>query len=83
MTFFLFTLAFWRAAGERAAKTAAQVVLTAYFGGDVLFNIWTADWASLGGLALGGAFFSVLTSIATAATTDGGPSLGNVEKLPG
>lgn len=77
----MFTLTFWKAALERALKTAAQVLLSVYFVGDVALNAFQADWGNMLGLALGGVVFSILTSVATGVLTDGGPSLGNVEKL--
>jgi hypothetical protein len=77
----MFTLLFWKAATERAAKTAAQTVLTAYFVGDVALNALQADWVNMGGFALGGAVFSYLTSIASGAA-DGNPSATNSETTP-
>jgi len=76
----MFTLVFWRAVFERGVKTAAQAVVLA-IAGDVAFNALTADWLTLAGFAAGGFVVSVLTSIASAALTDGNPSLGNVEVL--
>ena len=70
----IWTKAFWKAASERAIKTAAQSGLLV-IGADQL-NILTLDWVNLGGFAAGGALISVLTSIASAAATDGSPSLG-------
>jgi len=60
----VFTKAFWRQAFERAAKSAAQALLI-YFGGDVLFSVWSADWLAAGGIAVGAAVLSLLTSIVT------------------
>jgi hypothetical protein len=77
----MFTLLFWRAAFERAIKSAAQFVILAYFGGDVLFNVFEADWLNMAGVALGAILLSILTSLSSAALTDGNPSLGNAEVL--
>jgi hypothetical protein len=77
----MFTLAFWKAASERAAKTAAQSALTVYFVGDVALNAFQADWGNMAGIGLGGAAFSVLTSIASG-FADGNPSATNSETVP-
>jgi hypothetical protein len=77
----MFTLAFWKAAGERAIKSAAQFVILAYFGGDVIFNVFQADFINMGGVAAGAVLLSVLTSLASAGMTDGSPSLTHVEVL--
>jgi hypothetical protein len=77
----MWTLAFWKAATERAIKSAAQFVILAYFGGDVLFNVFQADWANMAGVAAGAMLLSYLTSLASAGLTDGSPSLTHVEVL--
>lgn len=77
----MFTLLFWRAAGERAIKSAAQFVVLAYFGGDVVFNVFQADFVNMAGVAAGAVLLSVLTSLASAAATDGSPSLSHAEVL--
>ncbi len=86
----MFTLAFWKAATERALKSGAQFVLvTIGFGlvagtqtsetADVL-NAFTLNYVTLGGVFLGGAIVSYLTSIVSDAATGGtGPSLTRVE----
>ena len=74
----MFTLTFWKAATERAVKTAAQTVLTTYFVGDVALNALQADWLNMGGIALGGVVASYLFSLASAAQ-DGNPSATNAE----
>lgn len=76
----MFTVTFWKAAAERAIKTGAQSVLTVYFVGDVALNAFEADWFNMGGIGLGGAALSVLTSLASAAR-DGNPSLTNAETV--
>ncbi|MHA6626898.1 holin [Pseudonocardia sichuanensis] len=63
--------AFWTATTERAVKTAAQSVLTVWGVGDVALNALTLDWPLAGGVALGGAIASLLTSIVSAGV---GPS---------
>jgi hypothetical protein len=62
----MFTKLFWEKAAERAAKTAAQAAILV-FGADQV-NALTADWADIGGFALGGAVLSLLTSIITSGT---------------
>ena len=74
----MFTLAFWKAAAERAVKTGAQAVLTVYFVGDVALNAFEADWGNMAGIGLGGVVFSLLTSLVSGAR-DGNPSATNAE----
>ena len=76
----MFTLAFWKAATERAVKTGAQSVLTVYFVGDVALNAFQADWVNMAGVGLGGVALSYLTSLASAAR-DGNPSATNAETV--
>lgn len=76
----MFTITFWRAAAERAIKTGAQSVLTVYFVGDVALNAFEADWVNMGGIGLGGAALSVLTSLASG-LRDGNPSATNAETV--
>ena len=76
----MLTKAFWRAAAERAIKTAAQTVLTMYFVGDVAFNAIEADWLTIGSFAAGGAIFSILTSLVSG-SQDGNPSATNAETV--
>ena len=61
----MFTARFWKQAAERAAKSAAQGLIV-YWGGDQVFNAWSADWPAAGGIALGAAVLSVLTSVVSA-----------------
>lgn len=67
--------AFWKAALERAAKSAAQGLV----GMLVLdgTNVLHADWKVAGGIALGAAVLSLLTSIVSSpfGATPGSPSL--------
>lgn len=60
----MFDLFFWRAASERAIKTAAQSLLLA-IGASEGFNLFSLDWRNALGLAAGGFILSVLTSIAS------------------
>lgn len=78
----MFTLTFWKAATERAIKTGAQSVLTAYFVGDVALNALQADWANMAGIGAGGVVLSYLTSLASA-VGDGNPSAINAEVTKG
>lgn len=72
----IFTLAFWKAATERAAKTAAQAALLQLVIGDG-FNAFDADWSTAGGFALGGLVSSYLFSVASGVVGNDGPSLAN------
>lgn len=69
----MFTLAFWKAAAERAAKTAGQVGLLV--AGADLVNALDFDWLRLLGFMLGGAVLSLITSLASAKVGYAGPSL--------
>lgn len=62
----MFTVKFWKAAAERAFKSAAQALLV-YWGGDTVFNAWGADWGVAGGIASGAVVLSLLTSIVSLA----------------
>jgi hypothetical protein len=77
----MFTLAFWKAATERATKTAAQAAILQLVVGDG-FNAFDADWATAGGFALGGLVLSYLTSLASGAVGNDGPSLANETVKP-
>jgi hypothetical protein len=61
----MFTATFWKDAFERAVKTAAQAVIL-FLGADVALDAVSADWASAGSFALGGAVLSLLTSVVSA-----------------
>lgn len=61
----MFEWSFWRQALERAIKSAAQAVVLGLGLAEGL-DLFTLDWALVGGLALGGAFLSVLTSVISA-----------------
>lgn len=76
----IFTMAFVKAAGERAVKTFAQAeaALLVADGTGVL----DTDWASSLSAAGMAAVISILTSIASDAATGEGPSLTNAEVLP-
>lgn len=78
----MFTKLFWRAAAERAVKSAAQGVILLGIGSTTV-NALKFDWATAGGSALGMAALSILTSLASSAVTDkSGPSLTDAEVLP-
>lgn len=70
----IFTRAFILAATERAAKTAAQVVVATYFASQV-GSVIDIGWAGIGSLAAYGFVASLLTSIASAPVSADGPSL--------
>ena len=76
----MFRRAFWQAAAERAAKTAAQSALLV-IGADQL-NALQADWENVAGFALGGFVLSLLTSVASARVGGVGPSLANEVTSP-
>ena len=74
----MFTLAFIKAAAERALKTAAQTAI-ATIGTTAAFN--EVRWPVIGMVVLLATVLSVLMSIASAASTDGSPSLSGAETL--
>lgn len=59
---------FWKFTLERAIKSAAQTGII-FIGAEQL-NVVAFDWLTLGGFVLGGAFLSVLTSVASAPVGD-------------
>lgn len=63
-----YTKQFWKYATERAVKSLGQGALL-YIGAEQL-NVLDFDWATFGGFAIGAAFLSVLTSIASAPVGD-------------
>lgn len=76
----MFTLAFWKAAVERAVKSAAQTLVLLIGTGAV--GITALNWPELLGLTATAALLSVLTSIVSGAS-DGNPSATNAETTPG
>ena len=58
----IMTVAFWKSAGERAIKTAAQAAI-AIIGADQFVSAMDVNWAEVGGVALLAGILSVLTSI--------------------
>jgi hypothetical protein len=62
----MFTKLFWLDATERAIKTAAQAGLLSV-GASEAFNLFTLDVRTFAGFMLGGAFLSLLSSVASAA----------------
>jgi predicted transporter len=58
----IMTVAFWKSAGERAIKTAAQAAI-AILGADQFVSAMDVNWAEVGGVALLAGILSVLTSI--------------------
>jgi hypothetical protein len=61
----MFTTTFVKQTIERALKTAAQTLILAV-GAAQGFDLFTADWRTLGASSLAGFILSVLTSIASA-----------------
>ncbi|MFV8169807.1 holin [Mycolicibacterium peregrinum] len=66
----IYTIQFWKDAGERALKSAAQGAILALGGGAT--NVLALDWLTLAGAAGGGALLSLLTSIASAGVANKG-----------
>lgn len=57
---------FWAETFERAVKTAIQMPLGAWVGGDMVMNVFEMDWSKVLGLAITGFILSVATSIVSA-----------------
>lgn len=76
----IYTKAFWRAAAERATKSAAYSASATLIasGAGIIDAAWL-DCLSVSGMA---AVLSLLGSIASDAATGDGPSLTNAEILP-
>jgi hypothetical protein len=78
----MFTFEFWKAATERAVKTAAQSLILVWPVADGALNLWQIDPAEAVGIAVGGALLSLLTSLASGRVGDrGSPSLSRSEVL--
>ena len=71
----MFTKKFWIEASERALKTFAQFILV--LGAAGTLNVFTVDWKTNIGLALGGALLSYASSLVSAniGPDKGSPSL--------
>jgi hypothetical protein len=65
----MWTRRFWLDAAERMAKSAAQAVAVTLTGDHVL-NAWDANWRLLGGVALGAALASLVSSLASSRVGD-------------
>lgn len=61
----MFTISWLRDTGERAARSAAQAIILA-LGAAEGFDLFTADWRNVAGIAAGAAVLSVLTAIVAA-----------------
>ena len=72
------TLAFWKAATERAVKTFAQALVALIVVGTSVFD---QTWLEAVGVALTAAVVSVLTSVGSGAVTGGEPSLTRTEHV--
>lgn len=60
----MFTRTFWKKTLERATKSAAQAGILA-IGMTEAFNLFALNWQNFAGIAAGGAFLSVLTSLSS------------------
>lgn len=72
----MFTLAFWRATGERVVASIAGGALAAI--GTDTFGVIQADWAGIASIALGAGVISLLKALAFGGK-DGNPSATNAE----
>ena len=61
----MFNIQWLRDATERALKSAAQAIVLA-LGASQGFNLFSADWQNVAGIAAGAAVLSVLTSVISA-----------------
>ena len=76
----LFSVEFLKAAAERAVKTASQTAAATIVASGAV-TAWAVDWPLVAGATALATILSVLTSIGSAAATDGSPSLNNAEVL--
>ena len=65
----MYTVTFWKDALERAAKTAAQVVVGFFVAGISLFDV---DWGNAWSVAAAAAVLSLLTSFVSAPVSEKG-----------
>lgn len=75
----IWTGSFWKATAERATKTLAQAAAALLVGDGV--GLLDVDWVDVGSIAGLAAVVSILTSVGSAAATDGSPSLTHAETL--
>lgn len=73
---------FWKAALERAVRTAAQAAAGA-IGAGVIVGEPYVNWNYVGTLTWLGALLSVLTSIGTGVVSGGGPGITEIPKPNG
>lgn len=72
----MFTIAFWKAAFERAIKTGAQANILAWGLGDKIAGRLDIDWADVPVVFAGGMFISAMFSLASIPLSAGNsPSL--------
>jgi len=79
----VWTAAFWKAAGERAIRTVAQVVLGFVGAVPVVLdrNLFDFNWNVVASVAVVAGIVSVLTSIVTTGVGTNGPSMTSAEHL--
>jgi len=74
----MFTVAFWKAAGERAVKTFLQTYFAVALAGDAVLNVFEFTWVGPElGIALGAALLSLVSSGLSSMGGNVGPSLAN------
>jgi r1t holin len=69
--------AFWKATMERALSTFVQAYLGLWLAGDVVLDVFTFDFATGLGPALGAALLSVVKGMIAANVGTAGPSFAN------
>jgi small neutral amino acid transporter SnatA (MarC family) len=77
----MWTAAFWKAAIERAVKSAAQGALVFWSVGDGLLNLWNVDFTDTLGIAGGMGVVSILTSLISGGVTGGQASIVKAETV--
>lgn len=76
----MFTVAFWKAAAERALKTVAQALIAVLAVGQT--TILTVDWQQALAVAGTAGLLSILSSVASGSLGNYGPSLANETVAP-
>jgi hypothetical protein len=77
----MFTKVFWYSTVERAVKTFAQALLAVLLSSGA-FDLFHANYGDIFSVALTATVISVLTSVVSAAATNGTPSLAVTETTP-
>lgn len=80
----IWTLAFWKAATERALSTLAQALLAVWFAGDNgVLDLFAIDWRGALSVGVSALVASYLKSLVASQIGNNGPSFVQAEELTG